>query len=184
PEVCSSMRTEMNLAKGRPGSVWMKGSAEDVQNDHLKRRTELFDLPRATVALAKDRLLALMPTLEKHFKIKLNGCQGTKFVIYREGDFYGPHADLSSDPEAPQYARERQVAIVIFLNSEAEEPEPGFYCGGALTFYGLIDDPQWNSFGLPLVGEEGMLAAFSPNLLHEVKPITSGERYSIASWFF
>jgi predicted 2-oxoglutarate/Fe(II)-dependent dioxygenase YbiX len=162
----------------------MKGSAYDVQNENLKRRTEMIGVPAATVSLAKDRLLELTPQLESHFKTELTGCQDPKLVVYREGDFYAPHRDVSDDPEAPQYARERRVAVVVFLNSEADEPEPGFYCGGALTLYGLIDDPKWNSFGLPLVGEEGMLAAFPPNLLHEVKPITFGERYTITSWFF
>ena len=184
PEFCSRVRTEMSLATGRAGSVWMKGSSSDVQNDNLKRRSEMFGIPPATVSLAKEQLLALIPLLEEHFKIELHGCQGTKFVVYREGDFYAPHLDISDDPEAPQYAKERRVSVVVFLNSESDEPEPGYYCGGALTLYGLIKEPQWNSFGLPLVGEEGMLAAFPPNLLHEVKPVTYGERYTITSWFF
>jgi SM-20-related protein len=183
-EVCASVRADIDLANGKPGRVWMKEFSNDVENNNLKRRTEMFGVPPATVSLAKERLLALRPQVEEHFKIELAGCQDPRFVVYKEGDFYGPHLDISDDPEAPQYAMERRVAVVIFLNSEADEPEPGSYCGGALTLYGLIDDPKWSSFGLPLVGEEGMLAAFPPNLLHEVKPVTHGERYTITSWFF
>src|SRR2546428_10119879 len=138
PELCSKVRAEMSLATGTPGSVWMKESSGDVQNDALKRRTEMSDIPQTTMSLAKDRLLALMPLLEKHFKIRLNGCQGTKFVVYREGDFYGPHLDISDDPEAPQYAKERRAGVGRLLNRVAVVTIPRFFFrGGRIPFFFL-----------------------------------------------
>jgi SM-20-related protein len=181
-EQCLNLRAEMNSTTSRSGTIWRKGSASDVTDESVKRRTEMIS--DATLSLVKEQLLALMPKLACHFNLSLKGCEKGKLVVYREGDFYAPHLDSSDEPDAPKSLRERQLSVVIFLNSEADEPEPGSYCGGALTFYGIIDDPQWNVFGLPLIGEEGMLIAFRPNLIHEVKPVTYGERYTITNWFF
>ena len=62
-------------------------------------------------------------------------------------------------------------------------PVDGKYCGGNLTFYGLMDNETFGKFGLPLVGEPGMLITFPPNLGHEVTEVTSGERFTIATWY-
>jgi hypothetical protein len=52
------------------------------------------------------------------------------------------------------------VSVVSFLNGEAEAPGGDGYCGGALTFYGLLRDPRANQLGFPLAGEAGLLIAF------------------------
>jgi SM-20-related protein len=181
-ELCLTLRTTMDSAPSRSGTVWRKGAGDGVIDESLKRRTEIIS--EAALSLVEERLVALMPALGSHFNLSLKGCEKGKLVVYRKGDFYAPHVDSSDDPTHPRVLKDRQLSIVIFLNSEVDEPEPGSYCGGALTFYGLIDDPQWKVFGLPLIGEEGMLIAFRPNVLHEVKPVTHGERYTLTNWFF
>jgi len=45
-----------------------------------------------------------------------------------------------------------------------------------LNFY-----DQQGMYGLP--GETGLLVAFAAETLHEVSPVTSGERFTIISWF-
>lgn len=185
-EFCATLCEEMRQARGAPGRVGKLGLSEDVVDETIKRRTELL-LPPETISQIEARLLALKPELENHFRVALKGCQTPKPVRYSVGDYYHAHLDTNSAPEAPQYAKERQVAIVIFLNDEemdSDEAEEGSYCGGSLTFYGLVDDPQWKAYGLPLIGERGLLVAFRPDILHEVKPVTRGERYTITSWFF
>ncbi len=181
-DLCARLCQEMERAKGAPGVVGKLGLSEDVVDQSIKRRTELL-LPTETLSLIEKRLLALMPELEKHFKVALSGCQPPKPVRYSEGDYYKAHVDISNASGAPQYAKERRIAIVVFLNGEDDEPSPDSYCGGSLTFYGLVDDPQWKTFGLPLIGERGLLVAFPPSVMHEVKPITHGSRYTITTWF-
>jgi SM-20-related protein len=106
------------------------------------------------------------------------------FLIYREGDFYKPHIDNDPDPNVDDAYSRRRVSVVIFLNDQAETPGPDCYCGGSLTFYGLIDYPRWQTYGFPLFGESGLLIAFSPDVVHEVLPVTYGERHTIVSWLF
>jgi predicted 2-oxoglutarate/Fe(II)-dependent dioxygenase YbiX len=52
-----------------------------------------------------------------------------------------------------------------------------------LTFYGLIKGAQWEKCGFSLDASSGLLIAFRPNVLHEVSPITFGQRFTIAAWF-
>ena len=104
-------------------------------------------------------------------------------MIYREGDFFLPHEDSGHEPDDVEEVKERQVSAVLFLNAESEVPGPDIYGGGSLSFYGLIDDPRMKGRGIPLIGEPGLLVAFRPELVHEVTPVTHGERYTVVTWF-
>ena len=73
--------------------------------------------------------------------------------------------------------------IVIFLNDHDEMPAQNAYSGGALAFYGLIHDPRAAKYCFPLFGKTGLLVAFPSDIVHEVQPIVSGERYTIVTWF-
>jgi len=148
------------------------------------RKTKWVEVSAPTIAAVKARLLAVKPRLESHFNVTLAGCEEPQLLAYKAGDFFRLHQDNTDDVDALAYVRARQVSTVIFLNGEANALGPEAYGGGALTFYGLIDDPCWKTYGFPVVGEQGLLIAFRSNVLHEVTVVTQGERYSIVSLFF
>ena len=125
----------------------------------------------------------LLPDVSEHLQVEVSGVQNPQFLIYREGDFFRRHRDSNPDPEAAKFARERQVSAVVFLNGESSEATTDSYEGGALTLYGLMDNGQGGSIGLPVTGETGSLIAFPSDLLHEVTPVSRGERYTVVSWF-
>jgi predicted 2-oxoglutarate/Fe(II)-dependent dioxygenase YbiX len=178
---CERLRLEAAVALKSDATVVNK-SIERL--DEGVRKTKWAGVSTPTISAVKARLLAVKPRLEGYFNMHLTGAEDPQFLAYKPGDFFRLHQDNADDPDASAYVRERQVSAVIFLNSEAESPAPESYCGGALTFYGLIDDPRWETYGFPLVGERGLLIAFRANVLHEVAVVTQGERYSIVSWFF
>ena len=107
-----------------------------------------------------------------------------QFLAYKPGDFYLPHTDNFNKSGVATTLAKRKVTAVIFLNSEAVAPGRDTYSGGSLTFYGLIDEPRWRDCGFSLVGEAGLLIAFRADILHEVPPVTHGERHTIVTWFF
>ena len=182
PEACVRLRAEMRSAPGKAATVIeRRGPADAV--DEETRRTKSAKVSESAISLVEERLLAIKPQLESHFGVALSRWQPPQFLVYRRGDFFRPHPDISEDPDAPQFAKERRVSIVIFLNDESPKPKPECYCGGSLTFYGLFDDPRAKGLGLPLVGQAGLLIAFRPEILHEVTEVTDGERYTIVSWF-
>jgi SM-20-related protein len=181
PEECETLRREARLVPAIPGTVRTEGSTYVVDGSERSVRRSLIN--DQVVAQTTERLLALKPRLETYFGIPLRGCQPPQFLIYGPGDHYRAHRDSSDDPMASLISRERRVSIVIFLNGESAEPRASYYGGGALTFYGLLDDPRTRSAGLPLVGEPGLLIAFPSHLAHGVTPVTHGERFTVVSWF-
>lgn len=179
---CAALRAQMQAAAGRAGPIRV-GSETSVVEPSI-RRVKLTEVPETAISYATERLLALKPQLEQHFGLALRGCQPPQFLTYRVGDFYRWHVDGTNEPEAPAVTNERRVSAVIFLNNEAREPHNDAYGGGSLVFHGLINDPRGGSVGFPLTGEEGLLIGFPSTLPHEVAPVTHGERYTIAAWYF
>jgi|SRR5215216_826284 len=180
-QLCAELRSEMFSSKLTSAAV-VQGYTSRVSES--ERKTKEAKVSALTISFVYNRLIALKPGLEKHFNLTLNGCEKPQFLVYNEGDFFLPHVDGEDNLDKPQYFRDRQVSIVVFLNEESKEPAPDTYCGGGLTFYGLIDDPKWKKYGFQLNGETGLMIAFRSGLLHEVKPVTHGTRFAIVSWFF
>ena len=180
-DLCSKLMSEVRSGTDHAATVGIKGTTYGV--DENVRKTKWAEVSTATVSDVEGRLLALRPMLEKHFNVTLSGCQEPQFLVYREGDFFRAHRDSKREPDAAEFTKERQVSAVVFLNDESEVAGPDVYGGGSLTFYGLMDEPQGKSIGFPLVGEAGLLVAFRPELVHEVTPVTHGERYTVVTWF-
>lgn len=186
PESCLSLLAEMRSTETAPVKVMSKRDQTLVAPavDEQQRITQQI-IPSASVeCLIKEHLSALQPTLEQHFNLTFSGYQCPLFYRYNPGGFFAAHQDCSDTPDAPAYLRDRRVSIIIFLNRpalESEEIREGTYRGGALTFYGLMNDPR---YGFPLTSESGMLVAFRSHISHEVQRVTAGERYSIVSWFY
>ena len=108
----------------------------------------------------------------------MNDFEGPEFLVYGPGSFYTPHLDASADASTES----RRVSVVLFLNAESKEPAPDIYCGGSLTFHGLMDGP-FKKCAFSLEADAGLLIAFRSSTLHEVRPVTAGQRYSVVGWF-
>lgn len=182
PEFCQQIRSEMEGAPIFEGKIWNPHHGE-FTNTHAKKRKETQSLSAETVSLVTEKLTSLIPQIESTFDVKLKGVQMPKFTRYDEGDYYGRHVDVVINQDAPPELLERKISVIVFLSQEGEEPNEGDYCGGNLTFYGFINDPQWHGVGLPLESEQGLLICFRPNTLHEVTPVTHGSRYTITTWY-
>ena len=124
----------------------------------------------------------LLPEIEKHFGVTLLDCESPDYLIYHPGDFFKPHVD--GGPESSDRIRDRRVSVVIFLNRQCAEPAEDSYGEGHLTFYGLLDGPQWEKCAFPLNPEPGLLIAFPSDKWHEVKPVSHGRRFTVVTWFY
>lgn len=178
---CARLRSEMRSSIHTPATVVAKGVSLEQES---ARRTKWAEVSEESLSNVETRLLDAIPLLANHFNLPLTGYDKPQFLVYKAGDFYRAHQDRDDGPVTPEYIQKRRVSVVVFLNGNARNSEPGSYDGGALTFYGLMDDQRWQRFGLPLVSEEGLLVAFPSKTLHEVSAVTRGDRYTIVSWFF
>lgn len=179
--LCADLRSEMLLARREAAALENESDARYV--DPARRRSERAHVSDATISLVRSRLLDLTPELEQHFHVSLTECRPPQFLVYRPGDFFAAHRDTGVDPATVSKPNQRQVSVVIFLNGENPEPREGSYGGGRLRFFGLLKDPRARTAGLPLIGEEGLLIAFRSSIIHEVLPVSHGERYTVVTWY-
>jgi len=178
---CARLRSEISAASTVPGAV--AAEAGDHRIDAESRRTAVAEVSAEAAALVGERLEVVVPEIERHFSIQVEGRESLQFLAYGEGDFFEPHRDHNPGAGGAEAPRPWRVSVVVFLSREADEPAPGTHGGGALTFYGLLGG-EGEDVGLPLSAEEGLLVAFSSELAHGVTPVTHGQRHTVVTWFF
>ena len=173
-ETCAKLRAELNASPTTQAPVYIEGT-EGTLHESIRKTTSLH--PSAeTFSDVHDRLFAQKSALENHFRLNLTDCERPQFLRYETGDFFVRHQDGNTHQLDFDHLRVRRISIVVFLNDFAPEPQEDCYSGGLLNFY-----DQQSEYGL--TGETGMLVAFSADTMHEVVPVTSGERFTIISWF-
>jgi SM-20-related protein len=179
PEFCSQLRAQMSSGHSKPGII-VKEDHEVLLEENV-RKVSSVDVDLSMQEQTRDLLVALMPRLESHFKVSLDHCEGPDFLKYGAGAFYLPHKD--GKPGGAAKIDRRRVSAVIFLNAQSNQSAENSYGGGSLTFYGLLDGPEWGNLAFPLEPETGLLIAFRSDVVHEVRPVTFGERFTVVSWF-
>jgi len=112
------------------------------------------------------RITDIIINLNKdYFKFNLFGfIEGFQFTHYRAPDGnYKKHVDRGKD----MYVRKLSLSVQL--------SDPNSYEGGNFVLY-EGNEP------IVLPKEQGKLVAFPSYVLHEVQPVTKGERYSLVAW--
>tara|TARA_R110000765_G_scaffold400515_1_gene495566 strand:- start:52 stop:639 length:588 start_codon:yes stop_codon:yes gene_type:complete len=154
-------QTIINIAKDKgliKGTTMEKSDARDSKISWLYPVDEMqFVFRRVT-----DIVLNLN---KKYFQFDLFGLnEGFQFANYKApSGKYGKHVDRAINSSV------RKLSISIQLTN------PKKYKGGELYLY---DDDK----GTLMDKEQGTLIMFPSYILHEVKPVTEGERNSLVSW--
>ncbi|MEZ0375172.1 MAG: 2OG-Fe(II) oxygenase [Candidatus Sericytochromatia bacterium] len=139
------------------------------------RRTHMLDVSASIESGMVRRFEPLAAQLASHFGLAIGRNERPQFLKYSPGDFFSAHRDRI---DAPVY-RERQLSLVLFLNDH--ESEPGF-TGGRLSLFVKHPQNPDKLMGVPIPPAAGLLMAFDSRLLHEVTPVTAGERFTVVTW--
>jgi SM-20-related protein len=181
PRACAGLMAEARSAPTTPAPVYVEGSTERV-HETVRKAASLHPSDE-TISRIQDHLLKQKPALEDYFGRNLTDCERPQFLRYREGDFFVRHQDGNSEQLEFDHLRIRRISIVVFLNDGSAEPKAHTFGGGSLNFYQEGGDSPAESSVFSLSGEAGLLVAFTADTVHEVTPVTSGERFTIISWF-
>ena len=173
-ETCASLKAELAESPTTQAPVYIQGT-EGTIHETVRKTTSLHPADE-TFTRVHQRLLEQTAALSQHFSESLIDCEPPQFLRYEKGDFFVRHQDGNPRQDEFDHLRVRRISIVVFLNGFSAEPQLHSYTGGVLKFY---DDGK--EFGLQ--GETGLLVAFTADTFHEVLPVTSGERFTIISWF-
>jgi|TARA_Y100000015_G_C2390880_1_gene90073 PKHD-type hydroxylase len=122
--------------------------------------------PNTELTVYYRRLTDVITELNnRFFKFDLYGfIEGLQFTYYKApGGFYGKHLDRGLN------GLTRKLSFVIQLSDPAE------YEGGELLLH-LGAEPT------KIKKKRGYMAVFPSYSLHEVTPVTKGERYSLVGW--
>jgi SM-20-related protein len=179
-EICERIRMEMSSAKGLP--AYFVKTNEPMLDENVRRTVEK-EVSKETTELISHRLTGIMGELEDYFKTPLSRPQEPRFLYYTKGGFFKRHVDKGMNPQNPQEVKDRKVSAIVFLNDESDTPGDDCYTGGSFIIYGILNIPRFESHGFKVSGTAGMLIAFRSELIHEVTPVTSGVRYTVADWF-
>jgi len=173
-QVCARLRAELSEAPTTQAPVYIQGT-EGLVHESVRKTTSVHPSSE-TFSDIHARLLQQLSALAQHFGETLQDCEPPQFLRYEKGDFFVRHQDGNTRQLDFDHLRVRRISIVVFLNDFSSEPREGCFSGGVLNFY-----DETRTFGLE--GETGLLVAFTAETFHEVLPVTSGERFTIISWF-
>jgi predicted 2-oxoglutarate/Fe(II)-dependent dioxygenase YbiX len=180
-DLCARLREEAARSTLHTAGIFR---GEEVLVDERVRRTKGISLPAALHSAIDERFAAIMPALSRHFHFALTEQQPAQLLVYDRGAFFRPHQDNSGDSALPPEVRARLVSAVVFLGRQTRLPEPGSYCGGALTFFRLPGVGGAAGIRTEVWGEEGLMVAFpATGTVHEVRSVTHGPRHSLVTWF-
>jgi SM-20-related protein len=179
--LCAAVSAEARAAAGHPAPVYIEG-ADGVVHEDVRKTTSL-EVSAATASDVGRRLRELRVEIGGHFKLSLSDCEPPQFLRYGEGDFFVRHQDGDTDQLEFDHLRVRKVSVVIFLNGGGDEPTGETFGGGELLIYRTNDRAAAGAVVFPIRGEPGLLVAFRSDTVHEVAPVTRGERFTVVSWF-
>lgn len=178
PAECSEIMMDMTQHMSIPST-----SYDEVRGAHISkdRKTREHKVSAETHQKIINRLQGLMPEIREHFKQDIQNIETLQFLRYPVGYFFKAHRDKVLDSGF----RPRLITVVIFLNNQQKdivpEDSPDF-SGGSLVFYGNLKQ-NIGKLGLPMRAEAGSIIAFNPQFTHEVTPVSSGNRFTIITWF-
>jgi peroxiredoxin len=138
--------------KVRRDHVIASGSALEKQIEQIFARRVIPEIQKATHC-----------PIQRHEEFKIVRYSGA------DGGHFRAHRDNTTAA-----TQTRKFAVTLNLNTGADEEGAGDYTGGYLVF------PESGDFGYrPGPGDA---VAFSCSLLHEARPVTSGERYVLLAF--
>ena len=106
----------------------------------------------------------------------LDGCGEIQYGIYSDGGYYDWHIDEEAEiPNINGKYLTRKLSMTIWLN------DPDEYEGGEfdIEIQGPHMDLRYDTLKL----SKGSIVIFPSNKWHRVRPVTSGVRKSLVTWF-
>lgn len=101
------------------------------------------------------------------WNFKIDTMESLQITRYKTGGFFEFHSDGNGVAKMPNMNKVRKLSLTIILNDDFE--------GGEFEFHNNHSPIKENGVGTAIV--------FPSYLVHRVRPITKGTRYSLVSWF-
>ncbi|MBF2053977.1 MAG: 2OG-Fe(II) oxygenase [Candidatus Sericytochromatia bacterium] len=180
---CQQLVSDLHQSEHAPSLTYYAHSGPVV--DASYRSTREINVSRHVRDQVVQKLIVLHQEMQDYFQLQFVNMEGLQFLSYQPGDFFKAHRDNHSSPNP---LAERKLSLLLFLNAPKEALTDSLpaelydYEGGLLVFYRPSRRPPYQPVGMPLQVAPGMLIGFRPDVLHEVTPVISGQRFTIVTW--
>lgn len=171
---CTTMRQHQS---GWSAVRLARGNGEIVTRpDHCSARAALVYEDRPLVAELRQRILRLIPEINKHYQFQLHAESEFDLLApiialeYRAS--HKGHFNWHTDTGMHEQVSQRKISIVIPIS------HPTWYRGGEL----LIEDSETHATGVTSGTGQGDLLFFPSYTAHAVTPVTEGVRHSLVTF--
>ncbi len=166
-----------NLIQQKLNSVnlqWEDGGINGTRSRDSVRKSKISWLADQYLI---EQLFYSVDLCNKHnWNYDLDGCGDIQYGIYSDGGHYDWHVDIEEElPNINGKYLMRKLSMTIWLN------DPDEYEGGEfdLEVKGPHRGLRYDTFKL----SKGSIIIFPSYMWHRVRPVTSGERKSLVTWF-
>ena len=159
----------------------VEGKKEKFELDEKKRES---DVAWSTDQWVYDLIWPYMGNANEQtgWKYDIKAAESFQITRYKKGGFYGFHTDGRSDHLSAYKEPEnkflnghvRKLSMSILLNDDYE--------GGGFEFARLDTAGKCATETTPS-SKVGSIIVFPSFMMHRVKPVTKGTRYSLVTWF-
>lgn len=159
PEGIDPLKKAIAKLEYADGKKTARGKAKDI-----KENLQITENDKGGKILLDSvrKIIASHPGIESYALIK--SIVGMRIACYRDGGHYGWHVDMAS-----MNGIRTDLSFTLFLN------EPDTYEGGELQIDYGVSIKKFK-------GKAGQIVVYPTGQLHQVTPVTSGERLVIVGW--
>lgn len=153
-------------------------AAVDPDVDVAVRRTRQLTVGRSVAERLDAYFASIAADVAVLSRREVTTAESVSCLRYGPGDFFVAHRDSPVGAGARE-VDQRLVSVVLFLNGHAGESAPTF-TGGELV---LVPVEAFVDLGVAVDPVPGRLVLFPSTMVHEVKPVVSGDRFTVVTWY-
>tara|TARA_Y100001973_G_scaffold4795_1_gene6863 strand:+ start:195 stop:791 length:597 start_codon:yes stop_codon:yes gene_type:complete len=169
------IQEKLNSSNMEWNDALVNDESNGYYNDIKRRNTKIAWIPD-DLYLREQLFHSVNLYNQQTWNYDLDGCDSVQYGSYSDGGRYDWHVD--EEPEIPNINGKyltRKLSTTIWLN------DPDEYEGGEfdIEVEGPFKDIRYNTLKL----KKGSIVIFPSDKWHRVRPITSGVRKSLVTWF-
>jgi predicted 2-oxoglutarate/Fe(II)-dependent dioxygenase YbiX len=158
------------------GSIDDTGVAPDV--DVAVRRTRQLTVGRRVADRLDAYFSSITDDVAAASRRVVTTAESASCLRYGPGDFFVAHRDSPVGARARE-VDQRLVSVVLFVNGHTGDAAPTF-TGGELV---LVPVEDFVDLGVAVDPVPGRLVLFPSTMVHEVKPVVDGDRFTAVTWY-
>jgi predicted 2-oxoglutarate/Fe(II)-dependent dioxygenase YbiX len=157
------------------------GAAIAPDVDVAVRRTRQLTIGRHVADRLDTYFASIATDVATASRRAVTTAESVSCLRYGPGDFFVAHRDSPVGAGARE-VDQRLVSVVLFVNGHTGQPGDGAptYTGGELV---LVPVEDFVDFGVAVDPVPGRLVLFPSTMVHEVKAVASGDRFTVVTWY-